>query len=190
VPSTTPVDFGNDFAFDRAQSNNYRKYQTDSTFTYDPGVMVLPVASDTPMTVTVRYHGGYGTRTVAFDAMKNGNPPILPAANDTDDDKLIGATINVGIPIPDTINNGYIWSAQGTYRFVTLDDPRIPGRDYFPAVQRPYAVPQDDVALGMLGGGTIDDVKDSITPSDFQRGTYSWPFTIYPDIFFNAKLIY
>lgn len=181
---------GNPDAFDRNQSNSYRHYHTDSQYTYDPGVMVLPVANATPTTVKVRYHGGHGTRTVEFDAMKNRNPPIIPAPQDTTRDVLIGASVNLPIPIPDATNNGYVWRASGKYTYVTNNTPRIPGEDFLPLVQHPYPVPQDEVALGMLGDQSVESLQNQIQASDFERGTYLWPLTIMPKIFFNPAMVY
>lgn len=181
---------GNDYAYDRASSNAYRSFDTDNVYDYDSGVMVLPVGSKTAATVTVRYHGGFGTRRVRFSTVKNGNPPVLPAPNDTAYDKLISAHISLPIPVPDHATNGFVWAAQGEYKYVTSGTPRIPGRDYFPIVPRPYAVPQDNVSAAAIQGTTLNTLANNIQSSDFQSGTYQWPFIIMPPVFFNSDLVY
>ena len=53
-------------------------YGHTTDHSYDPGVLVLPVASLDSRTVRVRVHGGYSTRTVRFAMTREDNPPILP----------------------------------------------------------------------------------------------------------------
>lgn len=180
---------GNADAWDREQANAYRGFESDSDFSYDPGVMVLPVASQDPKTVKVRFHGGFSKRVVSFTARKNGNPPVVPAPDDTDRETLVMATVTVKTPVPDTTNNGYVWFVSGNYTYYNNDKPRIPGEDFLPAISRPYPVPQDAVGQEMLRGTSLEALQNNISSSDFDRGTYLWPFTVMPKIFFNPNLV-
>jgi hypothetical protein len=111
---------GNPDAFDAKRGEDYTGYRQETTYEYDPGVFILPVASTTekPPKI-VRVHGGLGRRVVKFAASKKGTPPVLPAATDTDRDTLVGSTVVVPLPAFDDKVAGYHWQVGGTYTYVT-----------------------------------------------------------------------
>lgn len=201
---------GNPDALDINQAKDYTSYDVDTEYLYDPGFMVLPVASVAAKTVKVQYHGGHGKRIVKFAASKRGNPPVVPAPGNINEvtvvvdpitnvqstivneaDTLVGASAVVPIPVINTQTGSYDWRIAGTYVYVTKDDPRIPGRDQLPTAGRPAPVqPQDTIAQATLNGAsTLEQVDNRIALNDLQAGTYIWPFTVYPANWFNPNLL-
>lgn len=179
---------GNPNAFDLRGGHDYTGYRQATDFDYDPGVFVLPLASRTPQTVIVRVHGGLGTRVVNVAASKRGSPPILPAAVDTDQDTLIGCSVNIPLPAFNHNSPGFDWAATGTYVYVTTGrgGPRIPGKSMLPAGQYPFPLPMQDAAVEMLAqsGEGVNQVAKGL-PQAILAGSVMWPFTVYPPQFFN-----
>jgi len=182
---------------------DYTRYRNTSRFTYTPGVFVLPLASRTPKTITVRAHAGFGTRTVNFSTSKRGSPPILPNAKDTDQDTLIAATVTMPLPAPDAHEGTYIWIAEGEYIFITRGEgkitedgqtvvqrgPRIPGESYFPTGAYPFEVSlQKAVADALAPDGNVVPIAEQI-PALLPINAVQWPFTVYPPQLFNEKLL-
>ncbi len=182
---------GNPDAFDLKEGHKYNGYRQYNSYEYDPGVFVLPLASREPKNVVVRVHGGIGIRKVNVAAMKKGNPPILPAAVDTDRDTLVACSVQVPLPafIPDQAD--YNWMASGTYLYVTTKGgPRIPGRDFLPLGQYPFPLPLQDAAVESLAQAGIDmQTFATVLESQIPAGTVTWPFTTYPPQFFNSILL-
>jgi hypothetical protein len=187
-----PEILGNPDAFDVRQASHYLRYRQNTSYAYDPGVFVMAVASRTPKTVVARVHGGYGVRKVDVDAAKRGSPPILPAANDTDRDTLIGCVINIPLPAISSSSPEYDWVASGSYLFVTTheDGPRVPGKDYLPAGQYPFPTPYQDRAIEAIyaSGDSVQTVGDAL-PGQIPSGNYVWPYAIMPPAFFNPILL-
>lgn len=174
-------------------ASTYTGFDTNSQYSYDPGVMVLPVASEASLTVTVRQHGGYGKRSVTFDITKTGNPPVVPSAEDTvGNDKLVSARIDIPTPTPNIPTGGYDWAVRGQYEYVTTRQPRIPGAAVFPAVSYPYPLEAQDVIASVSVG--------NLTPTQYQsqlkstniivQDKWLWPLTVYPsNLLGNPSLI-
>lgn len=193
MPTELPgVEIGNPDAFDVRQGHEYTGYRQNSSYTYDPGVFVLPVASRTPKTVIARVHGGLGIRRVSVAAAKRGTPPILPAAVDTDRDTLVSCTVDVPLPAFNPDAPTFNWTAAGEYVYVTTGTkgPRIPGKDFLPAGQYPFPLPLQDAAVEVLsaGGGGAETVAASLVNS-IPAGTTLWPFTTMPPQFFNSIVL-
>lgn len=98
-------------------------YGHTTDHSYDPGVLVLPVASSDSRTVRVRVHGGYSTRTVRFAMTREDNPPILPKPEDVKNkdrtDVLVSCDLHLPLPVPSSTPNHLTWSASGEYVFVS-----------------------------------------------------------------------
>lgn len=190
-----PTTIGNPDAFDQRAAADYLMYRSNSSFGYDAGVVVLPVASRTSKTVTVRLHGGYGMRKVDVTAAKRGAPPILPAAVDTDKDTLISCEINVPLPAVSGNSATFDWVATGSYLFVTThaDGARVPGRDYLPAGQYPFPTPLQDRAVEALSesGDGVRDVGAQLMEDRtlIPTSNFVWPFAVLPPAFFNPILL-
>jgi hypothetical protein len=187
-----PDPIGNPDAFDIKAGHEYTGYRQNSTFTYDPGVVVMPLASRTPRTAVVRLHGGFGIRNVTVAASKKGSPPILPAAVDTDRDTLIACSVDIPLPAFSTDSPTFDWTAVGNYSYVTTgtDGPRVPGKDMLPAGQYPFPLPMQDAAVALLseGGATPETVAADLRAL-IPYGNYLWPFTTYPPQFFNSIVL-
>lgn len=175
---------GNTNAIDLKNGQSaYGRYNADSNFYYDAGLFVLPIASETASTVTVRCHGGYAERRVKFDISKNGNPPVIPSAEDTvGNDKLTGAALTVETPAPNMNTGGYNWTVRGEYRYVTTTSPRIPGSSLFPAVGYPFPLlQQDTLARKSVGGTTPQQASNKLkTDNTILQDEWVWPLTIFP----------
>lgn len=196
---------------DSALSGSYRDTAVDTTHTYDPGILVLPVASLTPKTAVVRVHGGYGMRTQNMAGIKKDTPPILPTARDIRDpitgrvsDTLVGATVSILQPTPNPTGLGYDWTVSGQYTFVTTrpaadGGPRVPGLSVLPAARLPFPItPQDPAATSIIGGGSsggdFDTVYSALAPvgtfgANIQAGNFAWPFTVLPPAFFDPVML-
>lgn len=181
-------------AFDLVDGqSSYSKYNADSIYSFDPGTMVLPVASETSLTVTVRQHGGYGTRTVQFDIQKQGNPPVIPGAAETvGADRLVSSIVNVNTPSPNPSTGGMNWTVKGEYQYVTRSNPKIPGLDILPAVAYPYPLPaQDAIAQQTFSGTNQARVQEEWIQKGVILGTpWAWTVTSYPsDLLANPILL-
>lgn len=179
---------GNPDAIDAKGSDQYAAYRQTSDFAYVPGVFVLPLANGG--VVTGRVHKGYGTRTVRFNAIRRGQPPVLPAAADTDRDVLVSADVQVPLPAFSLTQPNFDWNVSGEYVFVTThaDGPRVPGLSRLPAGQYPFPLPlQDSAGDAIASSGGMEYVENSLYDG-IQEGTV-WPFTIMPKHFFNPLLL-
>lgn len=176
-------------------------YPHTTTHEYDPGVLVLPVASSTSKVVKVRVHGGYSIRRVAFDVVRNNNPPIIPKPEDIVGDKrtdyLTACTISTPLPIETNTTGGLQWKVMGEYTFVTAGktdaDPaaRVPGEDLLPLGGYPYPLGLVDsignAALTLTGGNlqAYSDLQIPLVATD----QHVWPFTSLPPYTFNPDLL-
>lgn len=178
-----PTLLGNADAFDLADQTAYVKYKADTAHSYDPGVLVLPVASEAAMSVHVRIHGGQGRRTVTYDIRKQGNPPVAPSPSLViGDEYLTGATVTVPTAVPNPQTGGYDWTLQGEYTYVDTGRGRLPGRDLLPAVGYPFLNPaQDTIAVQSLNGGTVAQLESELKSTGvLSTGGMVWPLTVYP----------
>lgn len=183
-------------------SGSHTEYKQDNDYTYDSGLVVMPVLGLTPKHRVIRLHSGVGMRTVTWRASRTGAPPIIPAAVDTDGDKLLGTVVTPVLPAPNEQAKGYNWLVTGEYTFVQTT-PRIAGTNAFPTGNYPYIVsPQCDVGADLIGSQAASiirnnpgtDVTDQITELAVQRapvsnGVVTWPFTVLPAAASSTHLI-
>lgn len=187
---------------DSYQAQFYEGYSNDSTYSEEPGVLIVPRIGNTPRAIQV--HQSYTMRTQDFAAKKKMNPPVIPAP----DERMtkVGSAISVGLPKlsgsnPPTWN----WSVAGRYQYLVDDGtPCSPSSGFFVGYY-PFTFPaantmQSSVggvsettlrnALGAIGGGVITtDVVIASLDVPINTGTYFWPFTsILPASFFDPTL--
>ncbi len=171
-------------AFDLVDGQaSYTRYNADSVYSFEPGTLILPVASESALTVTVRQHGGFGTRTVQFDIQKQGNPPVIPGSAElVGNDRLISSVVNVATPAPNPSNGGMNWRVQGEYKYITRSDPRVPGMDILPAVAYPFPLPaQDTIAQQTFAGTNQTAVQNYWRQNNTILNTpWAWTVTSYP----------
>lgn len=184
----------------------YNRYQQDHSYSTDTGLLVLPLSSKKPDFKIIRLHGGIQTRTVDWVACRQGKPPIIPSAVDTEFDKYLGGTVTVGLPVPNKQQNGYNWTVSGSYLYVEAA-PRVPGVNTLPTGNAPYATePMDSTAnAGYLANAAaitagfqaladapaaadpvapIDVVGQAVSGGvDHLNDQYIWPYTFFPPIF-------
>lgn len=188
----TSLAAGNENAYDIAGQSSYSQYKVDNVTGFDPGVLVLPVASETSQSVQVRCHGGLSTRTVTFDIRKQGNPPVVPLPENVGTDVLTSAEVNVLTPSPDLQSGGYDWTVKGSYSFVTEGECTVFGVDQLPLVSYPYINErQDTLAAESLKGRTAITLASEIKQAHLVvTGGWVWPLTTYPtNLLMNPNLI-
>jgi len=188
-----PTFVGNTDAYDIPAKSAYKKYNVDNVHTISPGLLILPVASETAETVTVRVHGGFEKRTVSFDIAKQGNPPVIPLPADTELDTLVNSEVNVITPSPDETTGGYNWTVKGQYEYVTTGTIRKFGVDQLPVTGYPFMNPRQDIVAAQSlsqGGDTITLEANLVQAQVVAQGGWLWPFTIYPsNMLMNPNLI-
>ena len=195
---TTTVGGGPD---DPVQS--YGKYVSSSKFTHDLGVVVLPVASRTAAHRRIRLHGGMALRTVRWEAVRDGRPPIAPTPADTGapgnrGDYLLSSQVVTNLPTLNQQGGFYTFEMSGEYQYVQVT-PRVLGTNTLPTSSFPYPVqPMDDIANGLgkaafsnLGvTSTLDDVgtaaEAALIPANGPPPR--WPFT-FVSPYFAAETI-
>lgn len=184
---------GNTGAYDIAGQSAYRDYDVDNVSTYDPGVIVLPVASETGSAVKVRVHGGVGKYKTTFNIAKQGNPPVVPLPKDTNgDDALVASWVNVETPTPNEQSGGYDWIVRGEYEYCTVGPPRIFGTSMLPVVSYPYVnIRQDLLGASTLQGQPPEVLQNSIeTQNQLVTGGWLWPILSYPsNLLMNPNLL-
>lgn len=171
------------------QSNEYRTVG---------GVVQLPVAGRTSAHKLIRLHGGYGTRVVKWRANRYGRPPVIPRAQDTTGDTLLGSTVTPQLPRPNEYAGGFDWSVSGEYVYAQ-NTVRTPGTDTLPVGNYPFVLPTQERMATALAGQT----QESPSPSNFNAyfsslgealydpttGSYVWPFLALPPAFSSGDLI-
>ena len=184
---------GSNEAYDLGGKSAYVTYDVDNITSVSSGLLVLPVASETAETVTVRVHGGMGKRVVKFDIAKKGNPPVIPLPADTASDTLVNSQVNVITPHPDDTTGSYNWAIQGTYEYVTTGTLRQFGVDQIPVTGYPYSNPRQDALAGDAIANFGDPVsmeQQMIQSAAVPQGNWIWPLTVYPsNMLMNPNLI-
>lgn len=201
------VEWNEERVNDRVSSNGgtYSGSTQDHIYDYDPGVVAMPLASRDPKMRVIRLHGGFQTRKINWSATRGGKPPLIPAAKDMWYDKLIGATVILGMPVADPQSNGYNWAASGSYLYVEAA-PRVPGTHTLPTgypgyttgVQETTAAERYDSSAGAIQEGIqaivdagpdetpiapIDVVARIVSGDNPDGADQSWPFTFISPIF-------
>lgn len=179
-------------------SGAYRDYQQSHSYELDPGILYLPVASREPTRpARIVLHGGYGTRTVDWSAIKLNNPPTMPNCPvDRDEDydtyaemiadseraddaavrpldRVVSSVTVVDLPIPNVDNGTYTFSARGRMVLVQAGPlgPRVPGVDALPTGRRPFYLGRlDDQGGDLLSGFTFQ--SNSVLAPSQQLSTY------------------
>ena len=182
---------GSTDAYDIPARSAYQKYEVDNVVSVSSGLLVLPVASETGDTVVVRVHGGLSKRTVHYDIVKQGNPPVLPLPQDTDLDTLVTSQVNVMTPTPNENTGTYDWRAEGKYEYVTSGTQRQLGVSELPIMGFPYPnLRQDMLGAGLAPEGTEVLAQQYIEAGAVPNGQWFWPFTVYPsNMLMNPNLI-
>ncbi len=110
------------------QFGNYSSYNSDNGYSYNPGVLVIPVAGpDSGESVRiVKIHAKIGLRSVSFDASKSNTPPWFPQiATDTPSgDVFIGGAVAMPLPKLSSDQGQLIYSVSGAYQYVQASGPR------------------------------------------------------------------
>lgn len=188
-------------AFDGGGEHYISGYPHTTDHDYDPGVLVLPVASSTSKTVKVRVHGGYSTRRVRFNVQRNNNPPIIPKPEDivgrTKTDVLVSCSISTPLPTETTSAGGLSWQVAGEYLFVSTGTAttdvaaRKPGTDMLPLGGYPYGLGVADTIASAVYPGTDGNLTAySLSQIPLvSNDNHVWPFTILPPFVFNANLL-
>lgn len=184
---------GNTGAYDEAQATAYQDYRVDNVSTFDPGVLVLPVASEVGLAVKVRVHGGVGKYKTTFAIAKQGNPPVVPLPKaEVGDDALTASWVNVETPTPNEPSGGYNWIVRGEYEYSTVGSPREFGTDQLPIVAYPFTnARQDAIAAASLQGQSLNTLAASIdTEGLLATGGWLWPILSYPsNLLMNPNLL-
>jgi hypothetical protein len=190
---------------DSAQSGLYKSYSNDNAYTYVSGLVVIPLAADTPATqllrdeyvgaITVRLHQPYSIRKQSFAAKKEQTPPVMPAPTSTD--TLISSAFSFPLPeIGATATPTYNYSMAGQY--VYLGNKPYSSNIGYPGGRWPFQFPELNqqqsalisIAGAVAGGAATVAIQNlnNLTPN-FDYGTYYWPFsTFIANSFFDPAL--
>lgn len=178
-----PAIVGNQDAFEIGDSGAYSRYKAETTHEFKPGVLILPVASESGRAVVVQMHGAISQRIINFDIAKQGNPPVVPAPSTQWGHEFLSvASVTIPTPIPNMNNSGYDWAVRGRYVYVNTTRGIQPGVDNLSTVGYPYPNPdQDSMAQTSIGSSSLASFKQTLIDSQaINRGSYIWPLTIYP----------
>lgn len=144
-------------------ADGYSRYEQRHDYAHQTGTVVAPSSNRSGTPRLIRIGCPVGMRTVEFEAVRSGMPPILPAAEDTDGDTYIGGTVALPLPIPDTRNGGYTFAGSGRYVYLQ-NTVRVPGTDPLPTGSFPFQTLADTVAQSRLQ--TLDGYAAAVTDPD------------------------
>jgi hypothetical protein len=113
-------------ALDAAQTEHYKSLEMASNYAFHPGSFVIPLAEEVPTNpveaqsyvpfVVVQAHAPYRLRNVQYNAVKNRNPPVIPAPVDQGAYTFLGGTVN--LPHPAVQTDGSLqWGVFVNYLF-------------------------------------------------------------------------
>lgn len=204
----TSQDFRNQDATD-PQPAAYQEYEQTHEYSFDPGLVYLPVASATPQKpVRIRLHGGYGLRVTDWSASRKGGPPTIPQYrldNDADSeslkptDRILGASTTVHLPVMDTNKGAMDFRASGTIVMCQVLDtgPRVNGVDPLPSGRYPFAIPAVDTIMSPYldgytetesGGTASKQVAEYLNRNtDLTERSKPWPVTVYSQVFTHPE---
>ena len=185
------------------------EYQnTDQTHAYEDvsGLRVVARCAPGAAPRLVRVHADYGMRNVAFDYVRSGRPPVVPAPGDVTvgpktTDYYLGGTFSLPTPSPDG-KGGFDWRVTGSYTYLQVTN-RIPGTNAIPTGGQPYPiVPTDQIANQMLLdygvslapnpslANQLDTVFTTLGGVAIRHDEYfPWPFTTLPPQMVTGGLI-
>jgi hypothetical protein len=134
--SVTPKT-GGDFS-DETQCFPYLRYEYQSSYDYDPGIMGLPLSGSTggsPPTATsliIQVRRPRTVRTVTFSMIRQGARPVIPSPVSPGvldgSEVLMGSSISPAVPVLQEDGNMYNYGLSGAYTYLQLD-PDVPGED-------------------------------------------------------------
>lgn len=98
----------------------YDGYEQRSNYNRSEGVIVLPVATQGPVSPRIiQVHAPIGFRTVAFSGTKRGSPPMYPAiANTPTNDIILSSALDFPLPIIGGSQTQYDYQVNGEYTYV------------------------------------------------------------------------
>jgi len=180
----------------------YEKYEQDSNFDYDTGVVVMPVAGRSPRFRRIRLHGGYGKRIVKFHAIRKEKPPVIPQMTDTTYDKFLGGEVIASLPVQNPQSGAFTFEMHGRYVFVQAS-PRIVGVNTIPTGGYPYPLIPTDKMASDLAQPTMSAAPTFLSAANPQDaaaqhlssvviradGQYAWLFTMIPPVYSSETLI-
>lgn len=180
--------------------NDYQRFDQNNHYTYDSGLVALPVAGPTPAVRVIRLHGGYGTRTLNYAMARDGRPPVIPAMIDTPNDTFLSGDVAFGLPGSGQTSQGYNWSVTGEYTFIQLT-PRIVGENTFPVGVYPGAQVTQDLGADGQGGADTVPPYESMTLPEWEafwtpiasaaeanplNSDWTWPYLAFPPIYSSS----
>lgn len=187
-------------ALTQHSGDGYKDYTQRHDYADSPGVIVAPSSNRLGSARLLRVHGKYATRTVTWSAVRDGAPPVVPAAGDTDGDTFIGGTVSLPLPAANARDGTYTFAASGVYGYLQ-DTPRVPGTDPLPTGGYPYTLAVQDTVAGVR---YKDEIAAAVTSGDPNPAAYvvaaaglaytgsaatGWYLTGLPAQTFSPKLI-
>lgn len=194
---------------DQTQADNYTGTQIDNEFSFEEGVVMLPVAltdadiaaGKSPVAIG-RLHPPIRLKRVRYQAKKQNAPPILPAPTSTGNFIFLGGKLNLPTPIINQTYTQFDWKATAEYIFV--EDNRSEYEDGFVLTDPPWQYQSQSQNFSSLGGvvnppngaaaeGGLDvqvgyTMSLLIDPNSPAGWGYNCP-SFYPGIFFNAAIV-
>lgn len=179
---------------DSVQASNYKQYENDNTYHYEPGVLVVPRIGNTPRAIQV--HQPYSVRKQSFLAIKDRTPPVVPAPQTGA--ILLGQDVQVALPKLASANPPmYTFGISGNYSYLDTSpiNPSLSGG--YPGGSYPMAFPamiqmaqQMNALGGVLGGSIFAGTNQlfQLSPETIQSGAYAWPFASISASFFDPFL--
>ncbi len=187
-----------------AQPHNYVDYRQFNSYSYDPGILVLPVAGppldadDTPVPPRViRVSAPIAFRSERTSASKVLTPPIVPpiSADSPEGDVNIGG--NLSLPLPQVNpGRGFNYFANMERKFVQMSPRGSLPTDTFQMGNYPFPLPDIDLLTATNPSLTVDysgdpeeTVLESEQPPDggtTQNVNWAWTSTTFmPFCFFQ-----
>ncbi len=188
------------------QPENYYTYEQGNEYTYDPGLLVLPVAGpDGSLPRVIKIHAAIGSRSIVTNAVKVDTPPIMPSlgVNTSEGDIFLSGVLSVPLPQINSNQNGFNYFANFQATYLQPGPPRgYTDIDCFQTGNYPFALPIiDAMAQYVLTAATINSTgdpdvttltSDQIPPSTNGQGTqdddWQWLSTTFlPDFFLGYR---
>jgi len=175
----------------------YQQSDQAHEYTYDPGIVPVPVAGRTAAHRLIRLHGGIGTRTINWTTARLNRPPYIPTMADTSGDTFIGGSVVPSLPTPSASKPGhYNWQVSGSYTYVQ-NTPRVVGTDALPVGQHPFPTPApagyvpSAVAQLDMTTATLNEIANALVGSVKvdPTGDFAWPFLMIPAQFTSDHIL-
>jgi len=186
------------------QSSQYINYSNDNSYSYNAGMLVLPVAGpDGSAPRIIKTHASIGMRKMEFSTSKSGAPPWVPAiaTNTQSGDIFLGGTINAPLPEISSNQSEMIYAMHGSYMFVQPGAPRGVN-DVFDTSEYPFQLPlisfmsafdtlANNSSNGSVQWAADDDTNQSIESNEpnWDDASYTWRDMSIPGFFMSADLL-